>query len=945
MYIQKDMKAQMQEVIGKISTDLTLSADSASYIEELYEQYLLAPETLSEDWQRYFGQFPQGDQPHGPIKQQFLDLARNEHRVQNIEKTEVSPEQQLRQIAVIKLIAAYRHRGHQKSKLDPLGLAKREHVAELELATHGLTQAVLATFFFTDDLAIGKPQASLKEIIQHLENTYCQSIGAEFTHLINTQEQRWLQRRLEQTQNRFNFSVEKKKQIFHLLNKAEGLEKYLANKFVGAKRFGAEGAETLVPLMHEIIQRAGATGTKEIALGMCHRGRLNQLVNIFGKHPNEMFAEFEGKLFTNSGSGDVKYHQGYSSNVMTDGGEVHLALQPNPSHLEIVSPVAVGSARARQDRRQNVDEVLSVSVHGDAAFAGQGVVMEAFQMSQTRAYYVGGTLHVIVNNQVGFTTSNILDTRSTEYCTDVAKTVQAPILHVNADDPEAAIYAIQLAHDYRKEFRKDIVVDLYCYRRRGHNEADEPSGTQPLMYQVVNQLPTTRNLYLNQLINEKILTQAEADQMLREYRDRLDAGQHVTENLVLNPDQSMYIDWTPYIGLSYSDECDSTFDLNRLKQLGVILNTVPEGFVLQRQVQKAVDDRLAMQTGELALNWGAAENLAYATLIDQDYPVRITGEDVGRGTFSHRHAKLHHQVDGSTYIPHCHIKQNQPNFALYDSLLTEEAVLAFEFGYATTTPKSLVVWEAQFGDFANCAQVVIDQFIASSETKWERNCGLTLLLPHGFEGQGPEHSSARLERFLQLCGEDNMQVITPTTPAQIFHVLRRQALRNIRKPMIVMSPKSLLRHKHATSTLDELATGTFQTVIDEIDHIQAEQVTRVVLCAGKVYYDLLEKRREQQLEHVALVRIEQLYPYPEARLTEVLRRYPNLQQLIWAQEEPENQGAWLFIALRLYKLMAKLGKIVDVQYAGRETAAAPACGSPYLHAKQQTELVQQALGL
>jgi 2-oxoglutarate dehydrogenase E1 component len=945
MYIQKDMKAQVQDIIGKLNLEVTLSADSTMYIEALYEQYLNDSASVPNDWSEYFSQFPKDDQPHGPIKEQFLNLARTSNRQPNLQSIGINSEHLLNQIAVVKLIAAYRHRGHQKARLDPLGLAKRDYIPDLDLKTYNLNHVDLNTTFKTDDLFIGKSEATLKEIIEHLEATYCQSIGAEFTHLINTNEQRWLQQRLEQAHSQFNFSTDKKKEIFKLLNKAEGLEKYLANKYVGAKRFGAEGAETLVPLMHEIIQRAGSTGSKEIALGMCHRGRLNQLINIFGKHPNDMFAEFEGKLFTSSGSGDVKYHQGFSSNVMTPGGEVHLALQPNPSHLEIVSPVAVGSARARQDRRKNVDEVLSVSVHGDAAFAGQGVVMETLQMSQTRAYYVGGTLHVIVNNQVGFTTSNILDTRSTEYCTDVAKTVQAPILHVNADDPEAAIFAIQLAHDYCKEFHKDIVVDLYCYRRRGHNEADEPSGTQPLMYKVVNSLPTTRNIYLEQLIKEGILTQAEADQMLLEYRDRLDAGQFVTDNLVTNPDISLYTDWTPYVGLSFSDECDTTFDLEKLKALGVILNTVPKDFVLQKQVQKAVDDRLAMQTGQLALNWGAAENLAYATLIDQDYLVRITGEDVGRGTFSHRHAKLHNQVDGTTYIPHCHIKPNQANFSLYDSLLTEEAVLAFEYGYATTTPKSLIVWEAQFGDFVNCAQVVIDQFLSSSETKWERNCGLTLLLPHGFEGQGPEHSSARLERFLQLCAEDNMQVITPTTPSQIYHALRRQALRNIRKPLIVMSPKSLLRHKLATSTLEELAIGSFQTVIDEIDQINKSDVTRLVLCAGKVYYDLLEKRREQNLTNVAIVRIEQLYPYPETRILEVLAEYPNLKELIWAQEEPENQGSWLYIALRLYKNVATLGKLVDVKYVGREASAAPACGSPYLHAKQQAQLINDALAI
>ncbi len=571
--------------------------------------------------------------------------------------------------------------------------------------------------------------------------------------------------------------------------------------------------------------------------------------------------------------------------------------------------------------------------------------METFQMSQTRGYTVGGTVHIIVNNQVGFTTSDPRDARSTEYSTDVAKMIQAPIFHVNGDDPEAVIFATQLAHDFRHTFRKDVVIDLFCYRRRGHNEADEPAATQPIMYQVISKKPTTRTLYADKLVQENVLDRAAADKMVEDYRADLEAGNHVASALVLEPNTKMFVDWAPYLGHDYTDDWDTSFDLTRLKQLGEGMRKLPEGFVMQRQVQKVIDDRLKMQTGEMPLNWGAAETLAYATLLDEGYLVRITGEDVGRGTFSHRHAKLHNQTDGSTYIPLCHVKENQPRFALYDSLLSEEAVLAFEYGYATTIPHGLIIWEAQFGDFANCAQVVIDQFIASGETKWERVCGLTMLLPHGYEGQGPEHSSARLERFLQLCAEDNMQVITPTTPAQIFHALRRQAVRPIRKPMIVMSPKSLLRHKLATSTLEELATTSFQTVIDEIDTLNKADVTRLVLCGGKVYYDLLEKRREQELNNTAIVRIEQLYPYPEKRLAEVLASYPNVKELVWCQEEPKNQGAWLFIAPRLYDDVMKTGKQVRISYAGREASAAPACGSPYLHAKQQAQLINNALAI
>jgi len=523
--------------------------------------------------------------------------------------------------------------------------------------------------------------------------------------------------------------------------------------------------------------------------------------------------------------------------------------------------------------------------------------------------------------------------------------IQAPIFHVNGDDPEAVVYVAQLAHDFRHTFRKDVVIDLFCYRRRGHNEADEPAATQPMMYQIINKKPTTRTLYADQLVQEKVLDRSTADQMIEDYRSDLEAGNHVANALVLEPNKKMYVDWSPYLGLDYTDDWDTTFPIERLKELGEGMRKLPEGFVMQRQVSKVIDDRLKMQTGEMPLNWGAAETLAYASLLDDGYLVRLTGEDVGRGTFSHRHAKLHNQVDGSVYIPLCHVKENQPRVAIYDSLLSEMAVLAFEYGYATTLPKSLVIWEAQFGDFANCAQVVIDQFIASGETKWERVCGLTMLLPHGFEGQGPEHSSARLERFLQLCAEDNMQVITPTTPAQIFHALRRQAIRPLRKPMIVTSPKSLLRHKLAVSTLDELATGTFQTVLDEVDQINKSDVTRLVLCGGKVYYDLVEKRREQGLNNIAIVRVEQLYPYPEKRLAEVLATYPNVSELVWAQEEPKNQGAWLFIAPRLYDDIIKSGKQIRISYAGREASAAPACGSAYLHAKQQAQLVNDALAI
>ncbi len=939
----------MQEVEGAQRPDTELSAENAAYIEELYEHYLSAPNSVTADWRAYFDQFPKGDQPHSNVKEQFLLLARNSTRVQPMPQSSVSTEHERRQVGVLQLIAAYRNRGHQKAKLDPLGLAKREQVPDLDLSAHGLFRSDLDTIFQTGNLAIGKAETTLGEMVDAMEAIYCGSIGSEYMHIVDTKEKRWIQQRLEGARGQVNFNSEQRKAILERLTAAEGLEKYLGNRYVGAKRFGLEGGESFIPMINEMIQRSGKAGTKEVVIGMAHRGRLNLLVNILGKKPADLFGEFEGKTFNKKGSGDVKYHQGYSSNVMTPGGEVHLALAFNPSHLEIVGPVVEGSVRARQVRRKDIggDDVLPIIVHGDAAFAGQGVVMETFQMSQTRGYTVGCTVHVIINNQVGFTTSRREDARSTEYCTDIAKMVQAPIFHVNGDNPEAVVFITQLALDFRLEFRKDVVIDLFCYRRRGHNEADEPSATQPLMYQVISKLPTTRTLYADNLVKNDVISRADADALVEEYRSTLEAGEHVANALVREPNKRLFIDWAPYLGHPLENDWDTSVPLERLKELGQKMRELPEGFVMQKQVSKVIDDRLKMQTGEMPLNWGAAETLAYATVLDEGHLVRITGQDVGRGTFSHRHAKLYNQVDGVHYLPLCHLKENQPRFALYDSLLSEEAVLAFEYGYATTIPNSLIVWEAQFGDFLNGAQVVVDQFISSGETKWERVCGLTLLLPHGYEGQGPEHSSARLERFLQMCAEDNMQVCTPTTPAQIFHVLRRQVVRPIRKPLIVMSPKSLLRHKLATSTLSELSEGGFKTVIGEIDNIKKDAVKRVVLCGGKVYYDLLEKRREEELNDIAIVRIEQLYPYPEKHVREILAQYPNLEKVIWAQEEPQNQGAWLFIATHIYADVASVrtDKLIPVSYVGRPASAAPACGSPYLHAKQQATLVIDALGI
>ncbi len=926
-----------------------LSAENAAYVEELYEQFLVSPQAVPEDWRSYFEKLPRvngiaQDTPHKGVREQFLLLAKNSTRSQALPTSRVSTEHERRQVAVLQLIAGYRNRGHQKARLDPLGLMQRAQVPDLDLATHGLTPADLDTVFNTGNLAIGKEECTLGEMVNAMESIYCGAIGAEYMHIVNTAEKRWIQQRLESVRGNPNFSGETRKHILERLTAAEGLEKYLGTKYAGAKRFGLEGGESMIPLIDETIQRAGSYGVKEVVIGMAHRGRLNVLVNILGKNPADLFGEFEGKMFTKQGSGDVKYHQGYSSNVMTPGGEVHLAMAFNPSHLEIVSPVVEGSVRARQDRRKDVHgrQVLPISIHGDAAFAGQGVVLETFQMSQTRGYRTGGTIHIIINNQVGFTTSRPEDARSTEYCTDVAKMVQAPIFHVNGDDPEAVFFVTQLALDFRMEYQKDVVIDLVCYRRRGHNEADEPSSTQPLMYQVITKLPTTRGIYAERLVKASVLPQPQADDMVEEYRKALESGQHVVKALVREPNKTLFVDWTPYLGHAVVDEWDTGVPLKTLQDLGRKMEKYPDGLVLQKQVQKVMEDRGRMWAGNLEFNWGAAETLAYASILNEGIQVRLTGQDVGRGTFSHRHAIVYNQKDGQPYCPLQHLDPQQPNFEIYDSLLSEEAVLAFEYGYATTTPQSLIIWEAQFGDFANGAQVVIDQFISSGETKWERLCGLTLLLPHGFEGQGPEHSSARLERFLQLCAEHNMQVCTPTTPAQIFHLLRRQAVRPLRKPLVIMSPKSLLRHKLAVSTLEDLAQGQFQTVIPEIDAIKPEKVTHVILCGGKVYYDLLEKRREQGYDNVAIVRIEQLYPFPEKKLAEALAPYKKASCIVWCQEEPMNQGAWYCSQHHMHSVVRELNDKLRVQFVGRAPAAAPACGSVYLHAKEQAFLVDEA---
>ncbi len=868
------------------------SGVNAAYVEALFDAYLKDPDACLPSWKAYFDGLPaagdvpgQQDLPHSTVQEHFRLLAKNQSRVVPASAASVSSDHERKQCSVGEIINGYRRRGHLKASLDPLGLTPPEPVPSLTLEYHGLSGADSDTLFQVGNLAMDRDQAPLSEIIAALEETYCGSIGAEYMHITDQAEQTWVQERMERSRTKPYYGHGTKRRLLDRILAAEGLEQYLGKKYPGTKRFGLEGAETFICCLAELIHRAGASGIVETVIGMAHRGRLNVLVNLLGKDPAALFDEFEGRYAPSEGSGDVKYHQGFSSNLMTPGGEMHLALGFNPSHLEIAAPVIAGSVRARMDRREDAlgDKVLAINVHGDAAFAGQGVVMETFQMSQTRGFYTGGTIHVIINNQIGYTISEPSDARSTRYCTEVAKMVQAPIFHVNGDDPVAVLFVSQLALDYRMTFKKDVVIDIVCYRRRGHNEGDEPSITQPKMYEAIRRHPTTLTQFSQQLIQEGAIDLAEYERRIIAYRDALDEGKAVAWDYLQEPNTKMYVDWTPHLGHDWDAPSDTRYDSTRLKTLSQLMTNTAQATALHRQVKKIIKDREAMSAGEMPCNWGYAEMMAYASLLDQGFNVRLTGQDVGRGTFAHRHAVLHDQQSGETVLP---IQQlgTEGRFALYDSLLSEEAVLAFEYGYSQTSPGTLVIWEAQFGDFANGAQVVIDQFITSGEHKWARLSGLTLLLPHGYEGAGPEHSSARLERYLQLSAEHNIQVCVPTTPAQMFHLLRRQMIRPSRKPLIVLTPKSLLRHPDAVSSVSALTDGRFDPVlVDQSQAKDASQVTRVILCSGKVYYDLMNARNTQELKHVAIVRIEQLYPFPELALEEAIKPYSKMSEVIWCQ--------------------------------------------------------------
>ncbi|MEY2891654.1 MAG: hypothetical protein RJA98_1562 [Pseudomonadota bacterium] len=931
-----------------------LFGGNAPYVEEMYEAYLDNPGSVPDNWREYFDALQNvpatdgsasRDVAHAPVIESFAQRAKSNAFTVKASSTDLAVAR--KQVHVQSLIAAYRFLGSRWADLDPLKRTERPKIPELEPAFYDLSESDMDIPFSAANTYFSKAEnLSLRDIMQALRETYCGSVGAEFMHCTDPTEKRWWQERLESARSKPTFTPDKRKHILDRLTAAEGLERYLHTKFVGQKRFSLEGSESFIASMDELVQRAGEKGVQEIVIGMAHRGRLNVLVNTLGKMPKDLFAEFDHTAPEDLPSGDVKYHQGFSSDITTAGGPVHLSLSFNPSHLEIVNPVVEGSVKARMDRRgdKTGEQVLPILVHGDAAFAGQGVIMETLALAQTRGYYTGGTVHLVINNQIGFTTSDPRDTRSTLYCTDVVKMIEAPVLHVNGDDPDAVVWCTQLAMDYRQQFKKDVVLDIICFRKLGHNEQDTPALTQPLMYKTIAKHPGTRKLFGDKLVAQGVLAADGPDEMVKAYRAAMDAGKHTIDPVLTNFKSKYAVDWAPFLGKKWTDAADTALPLAEIKRLAERITTIPKNFKPHALVEKVIADRAAMGRGEINVDWGMGEHLAYASLVASGYPVRLSGEDCGRGTFVHRHAVLHDQnrekFDEGTYIPLQNIADNQAPYVVIDSILSEEAVLGFEYGYAGSEPNTLTIWEGQFGDFVNGAQVVIDQFIASGEVKWGRANGLVLMLPHGYEGQGPEHSSARLERFMQLSADNNMQVVQPTTASQIFHLLRRQMVRQFRKPLIIMTPKSLLRNKDATSSLSEFTKGEFRTVIGELNaDIDASKVKRVIACSGKVYYDLVKKREEKKSHDVAIIRVEQLYPFPHKAFGAELKKYPNATDIVWCQDEPQNQGSWFFVQHYVHENMLdgqKLG------YAGRPASASPAVGYAHLHQEQQKALLDQA---
>jgi 2-oxoglutarate dehydrogenase E1 component len=908
---------------------------SLEFVEALYSDFLRDPESVSADWRTYFQSLSDGN-----ITASFKPSFKPSGNGAATEETATA----LLQERVDQLIRNYRVRGHMAAQIDPLGIP-RATPPELDLAFYDLSEADMRRRIACEALC-GDGTVSLGEILDRLRNTYCRSIGVQFMHIDDSFVRHWLQERMEGTGNRIHLTHDEQIRILTRLTDAVIFEEFIRKKFIGAKSFSLEGAESLIPLLDLAIERAGEHGVDEIVLGMAHRGRLNVLANIMGKSPRQIFREFadlDPDLYV-GGRGDVKYHLGYSSDWETQAGrKIHLSLCFNPSHLEFVNPVALGRMRAKQDRAGDLDRKrgMVILIHGDAAFAGEGVIQETLNLSQLDAYTVGGTLHVVINNQIGFTTSPS-EMKSSTYATDVAKMLQIPIFHVNGEDPEAVAQVVQLAMDFRREFKRDVVIDMYSYRRLGHNEGDEPMFTQPLLYRAIKQRKPVREGYLEHLLKLQGVTSDEAAEIAVSRQEHLEQElSQATSDAYKVPSETPRGIWSGYAGGLDQDieEVDTSVDRDRLVELLEMQTTLPVDFHPHPKIESAIRLRKQMARGERPLDWSTGEALAFATLATDGARVRLTGQDSERGTFSHRHAVLHDVETGQTFLPYQNLAPDQAPVEIYNSPLSETGVLGFEYGYSLDTPDGLVMWEAQFGDFVNAAQVIVDQFIAAAEEKWRRLSGITLLLPHGMEGQGPEHSSARLERFLELSVNDNIQVVQPTTPAQLFHCLRRQVLRRWRKPLIVMTPKSLLRHTRVTSSLDDLAAGRFERILQDANTASGAEVARILMCSGKIYFDLDRERERQGRKDIAILRLEQLYPLADATLDAALRSYRDGTPLYWVQEEPENMGAWRFLKIRFGE--AVLGRL-PLKGISRPASASPATGSHSSHKKEQEQLITAA---
>ena len=952
-----------------------LQGANISFIKELYLKYLNEPKSIPISWMEFFDGL---NEDHavvvkeilGPtwapkkgnsLKSRALEKDLNEYEKPNVKKTaftkEILNKEKEESVKAIALIRAYRIRGHLVANLDPLQLKERKYLRELDPADHGFKKEEYNKKIYLNKF-LDRDYATINEILLLLKKTYCSTIGIEYMHISDPVEKTWLRERMEKNENKVHFTENGKRAILNKLIQAEGFEKFLAVKFVGTKRFGIDGGESLIPALEQLIKVGGQLGVKEIKIGMPHRGRLNVLANLLQKSYKRIFNEFAGEFFSSNtdSTGDVKYHLGASSNREFDGNLVHISLTDNPSHLEAVNPVVLGQTRAKQFFHKDKErkKVVPILIHGDAAFAGQGVVAECFAMSGLPGHNTGGTIHIIVNNQIGFTT-NPRFARSSPYPSDVAKMVEAPILHVNGDDPEAVVHTARIAMEFRQKFKKDIVIDMICYRRFGHNEGDEPSFTQPIMYKKIKTHPTTLNVYAEKLIKEQIISKSDFDNMKLNFKNLL------TEQLKTAKEYKPKLEWYEGVWSRFKPERGKDkrgltgVSADKIKKIGEKINLIPEDFNIHRTLIKVIENKKKMFLTGKGFDWSTAEQLAFATLLQEGYPVRLSGQDSGRGTFSQRHSVFRDQNDNSYYTPLNNISKEQKRYEVIDSFLSELAVLGFEHGYALSEPTTLVIWEAQFGDFANGAQVVIDQFIASGERKWFRASGLVMLLPHGYEGQGPEHSSARLERFLQLCAQENIQVVNCTTPANYFHALRRQIHRGFRKPLIIMTPKSLLRNKRCVSNIEDFsAKNSFHRVLTDhadikdyglIKTVTDKKIEKVIICSGKIYFDLIEAREKIKNDKVYIVRVEQLYPFPVKTLAKILQRFKKNAKFSWCQEEPQNMGAWNsarnYIQWTLNYIKAENQ---EVNYIGRKPAASPATGYLKKHLAQQKEIIEKVLG-